>query len=78
MLRAEIVDAVRAGKFHVYPVRTIDEGIEILTGVEAGASDAQGEFPDGTVHGLVDRELLRLAKGLKAFAGPDEKGEGAK
>ncbi len=76
MLRADVVDAVKAGKFHVYPVRTIDEGIEILTGVEAGVPDAQGEYPDGTVHGLVDRELLRLAKGLKAFGGPDEKGEG--
>ena len=77
MLRADVVDAVKAGKFHVYPVRTIDEGIEILTGVEAGLPDANGEYPDGTVHGLVDRELLRLAKGLKAFAGPDDRGEGA-
>jgi len=76
MLRADVVDAVKAGKFHVYPVRTIDEGIEILTGVEAGVPDAKGDYPDGTVHGLVDRELQRLAKGLKAFAGPDEKGEG--
>jgi ATP-dependent Lon protease len=76
MLRADVVAAVKDGKFHVYPVKTIDEGIEILTGVEAGAAEAEGDYPDGTVHGLVDRELQRLAKGLKAFAVPGEKGEG--
>ncbi len=76
MLRAEIVDAVKGGKFHVYPVRTIDEGIEILTGVEAGAAGEDGSFPEGTVHFLVDRELQRLAKGWKAYAAADEKGEG--
>jgi len=76
MLRAEVVDAVKAGKFHVYTVRGIDEGIEILTGVEAGTADANGEYPEGTIHGLVDRELQRLAKGLKAFAGPADRGEG--
>jgi lon-related putative ATP-dependent protease len=78
MLRADVVDAVKAGKFHVFPVTTIDEGIEILTGVEAGAADENGEYPDGTVHSLVDRELQRLAKGWKAFAVPDEKGEPTK
>ncbi|HPW18069.1 MAG TPA: ATP-binding protein [Candidatus Aminicenantes bacterium] len=76
MLRADVVDAVKAGSFHIYPVRTIDEGIEILTGVEAGEADENGGYPEGTVHGLVDRELQRLAKGLKAFGGPEEKGEG--
>jgi ATP-dependent Lon protease len=76
MLRADVVDAVKAGKFHVYPVRTIDEGIEILTGVEAGTADAEGVYAEGTVHGLVDRELQRLAKGWKSFADPGEKGEG--
>ncbi len=77
MLRFDVVAAVKDGKFHVYPVKSIDEGIEILTGVEAGAPDASGEYPDGTVHGLVDRELQRLAQGLKDFSAPGEKGEGA-
>jgi len=67
MLRSDVVAAVKEGKFHVYPVRTIDQGIEILTGVEAGAADPDGNYPEDTVHGLVDRELLRLAKGLKGF-----------
>ena len=68
MLRADVVAAVREGRFHVYPVRTIDEGIEILTGVESGTAGADGEYPEGTVHALVDQELQRLAKGLKAFS----------
>ena len=75
MLRAEVVDAVREGRFHVYPVGTVDEGIEILTGVEAGAAGGDGGYPEGTVHFLVDRELQRLAKGWKAYAAED-KGEG--
>jgi ATP-dependent Lon protease len=77
MLRSEVVTAVKDGRFHIYPVKTIDEGIEVLTGVEAGGPDAAGEYPDGTVHGLVDRELQRLAKGLKDFGASGEKAEGA-
>jgi ATP-dependent Lon protease len=77
MLRSDVVAAVKDGKFHVYPVRTIDEGIEILTGVEAGTPEADGGYPEGTVHGLVDRELQRLAKGLASFNPPGEKGENA-
>ncbi|HMA54872.1 MAG TPA: AAA family ATPase [Acidobacteriota bacterium] len=76
MLRADVVAAVKDGRFHIYPVKSIDEGIEILTGVEAGAPDAAGEYPDGTVHGLVDRELQRLAKGLQDFSAAGEKGDG--
>jgi ATP-dependent Lon protease len=76
MLRADVVAAVTEGKFHVYPVRAIDEGIEILTGVEAGVAAADGDYEEGTVHGLVDRELQRLAKGWKTYAAFDDKGEG--
>jgi ATP-dependent Lon protease len=67
MLRRDVVDAVAAGKFHVYPVATIDEGIELLTGVEAGPAREDGTFEEGTVNALVDAELKRLAKGWKAF-----------
>jgi ATP-dependent Lon protease len=75
MLRTDVVDAVRQGTFHVYPVRTIDEGIEVLTGVEAGVADKDGSYPEGTVHFLVERELRRLATGWKAFAAAGDKGE---
>ncbi len=73
MLRGDVVAAVTAGKFHVYPVATIDEGIEILTGVEAGAAREDGTFEEGTMNALVDAELRRLAKGWKAFQEKPEK-----
>ena len=75
MLRTDVVDTVKEGKFHIYPVKTVDQGIEILTGVEAGLARDDGTFEDGTVHFLVDRELQRLARGLKAFSEAEEKGK---
>jgi ATP-dependent Lon protease len=69
MLRPDVVEAVAKGKFHIYPVRTIDEGVEILTGVQAGQRGKDGSFEEGTVHFLVDSELQRLAKSWKDFAG---------
>jgi ATP-dependent Lon protease len=74
MLRREVVEAVAAGKFHVYPVSAIDEGMEILTGIEAGAPREDGTFEEGTVNALVDAELRRLASGWKKFQAETEKG----
>ena len=68
MLRKDVVQAVAEGKFRIWPVETIDEGIELLTGVPAGRADEKGEYPEQTVSGLVDRKLKSLAEGLKAFA----------
>jgi lon-related putative ATP-dependent protease len=68
MLRPEVVDAVTAGRFHVYPVTTIDEGIEILTGVPAGAPDGNGRFPDGSVNRRVEDRLIALAEQRRRFA----------
>lgn len=65
MLKEEVVEAVGQGHFHIWPVRTIDEGIEILTGVPAGERDANGKFPLDTVHGLVDWRLRELAQSLR-------------
>ncbi len=62
MLRHDIVDAVRAGRFRIFAVRTIDEGIELLTGVAAGARDGTGAFPDGTVNRRVEDRLIALAE----------------
>jgi ATP-dependent Lon protease len=61
MLKEEVVQAVDSGQFHIYPVKTIDEGLEILTGVEAGERQADGNFEEGTINYLVDQELERLA-----------------
>jgi lon-related putative ATP-dependent protease len=65
MLREDIVTAVEQSKFHVYPVRTVDEGVEILTGVPAGEREPDGSYPPDTVNGRVDRKLQELAEKLQ-------------
>jgi ATP-dependent Lon protease len=80
MLRKDVVEAVKKGKFHVYSVKTIDEGVEILTGKEAGEKKADGTYPKGTINALVDEKLKALAEGLKEFAeeaAPEERKKGA-
>jgi ATP-dependent Lon protease len=76
MLRSDVVEAVSQGKFHLYTVRTIDEGIEILTGIEAGERQADGKFPEGTLNALVDKEFDRLAEGMKRYSSAEEKEKG--
>ncbi|MGE0826652.1 MAG: Lon protease family protein [Candidatus Binatia bacterium] len=70
MLRADVLTAVEQGQFHIYPIRTIDEGIALLTGVRAGT----GDEPD-TVNGIVSARLHDLAMRLKAFAPTPERTE---
>ena len=73
MLRQDVVQAVAEGKFHVYPIGSVDEGMTILTGIEAGAPREDGTFEEGTVNFLVDQELQRLAASWKSFAETSEK-----
>jgi lon-related putative ATP-dependent protease len=73
MLRPDVVEAVAAGRFHVYPVETIDQGIELLTEVPAGEPDATGEFPAGSVNQRVEARLRALAEKRLAF-GVSERG----
>ncbi len=68
MLKEEIVEAVKQGKFHIYYARTIDEGIEILTGVKAGARLPDGNFEEGTVNNRVDKRLKEMAEKLREFS----------
>jgi predicted ATP-dependent protease len=70
VLRPDVIAAVEKGQFHLYPIRTIDEGIELLTGVRAGTVDEEG-----TVNGLVSKRLRDLVLGLKAFAPSSERAE---
>ena len=72
MLRKDVVRAVQEGKFHIYPVKTIDQGIEILTGVEAGERLEDGSFKAGTVNDLVDKKLRELGMKIKEFEGAGE------
>ncbi len=67
MLREDVVAAVSQGRFHIWPVRTVDEGIELLTGVAAGERDADGVYPPDSVNGRVDRKLRELAEKLRSF-----------
>jgi ATP-dependent Lon protease len=73
MLHKDVVEAVATGKFHIYPVRNIDQGVEILTGVPAGEKSKDGAYPTGTVNYLVDQRLQDLAKRMKEFGAEEEK-----
>jgi ATP-dependent Lon protease len=75
MLRKEVVEAVKQGKFRVFAVKTVDEGIEILTGRQAGAPGPDGSYPEGSINALVNQKLQTLAAGLKEF-GEEEKRDG--
>jgi predicted ATP-dependent protease len=71
MLSDEVVRAVEEGRFHVWALRTIDEGVELLTGVLAGERQEDGAYPPGTVHGRVQDRLRRYAERFNALAQPD-------
>lgn len=75
MLRKDVPEAVTAGKFHIYAVKTVDEGIEIMTGKDAGELRPDGTYPEGTINFLVNEKLKELAEGLKAFGEEEEKAE---
>jgi predicted ATP-dependent protease len=61
MLRQDVIDCVREGTFHIYPVETIDQGIELLTGLEAGEPDQSGKYPEDSVNGKVFAVLAEMA-----------------
>jgi lon-related putative ATP-dependent protease len=67
MLRDEVIDAVAKKKFHIYPVATIEQGIEILTGVRAGKRGRAGKFEPGSVFAAVDSRLREMADTLRKF-----------
>ena len=77
MLRNDVIEAVAAGQFHVYPVQTVDQAIELLTGLSSGERDEEGNFPEGSVNQLVETRLMDLAQKRRAFdQPPGEEGEG--
>ena len=67
-LNDDVVEAVNEGLFHIYAVSTIDEGIEVLTGIPAGERQGKGAYAGGTVHESVERRLLELAQAAHEFA----------
>lgn len=74
MLRYDLIDAARAGQFHLYAVGSVDEGIELLTGIPAGVR-VDGSYPEGTIHHLVEKRLKEFAECLKKLdkTGEEEK-----
>ncbi len=67
MLRRDVIDAVEQGRFHVYPVETIDEGMELLTGLSAGELDQDGNYPPDSVNGIIAQKLRDSALRKKDF-----------
>ena len=68
MLRQDVVDAVREGNFHIFPVETVDQGIELLTGWTAGEPGEDGGYPEGSLSQRVLERLERMAADAKAFS----------
>jgi lon-related putative ATP-dependent protease len=75
MLREDVVEAVANGRFAVYDVSTIDQGIEILTGVTAGQRGPDGRFPEGSINARVEARLVAFAERARRFgkSGSDAK-----
>jgi lon-related putative ATP-dependent protease len=67
MLREDLLEAVTGGKFHIWPVSRIEQGIELLTGVAAGQRNGEGSFPAGTVFAKVDERLRDMARMMKEY-----------
>jgi predicted ATP-dependent protease len=71
MLKEEVLEAVRSDKFHIYAVRNIEEGIELLSGIPAGDVNEDGSYPEGSVFELVDRKLRNYNQGLSKSGNDD-------
>ena len=76
MLRSEVVEAVREGHFSIWAVETVDQGVEILTGLPAGARGPDGTYPDGSLHRRVEDRLVRMAEIAREFGGAHGGGNG--
>jgi predicted ATP-dependent protease len=70
MLRDDVVEAVKAGRFKVYAVSALDEALELLTGIAAGRKDASGSYPAESLNGRAQARLTEFARRLQAFSGP--------
>jgi predicted ATP-dependent protease len=71
VLDEEVVEAVRAGRFHVWTVSTVDEALALMTGREAGEPTPEGEYPPESVHGRALAKLRRFGQQLAALRGAE-------
>ena len=74
MLKSAVREAVAAGRFHIWAIGTIDEGLEILTGVSAGQRTEEGNWPEASINGRVDARLRQLAETVRSFGPAKENG----
>jgi lon-related putative ATP-dependent protease len=70
VLHQDVLEAVREGKFHIWAIEHVDQGIELLTGVPAGPPDEEGNFPEGSINYLVDERLAELSESMKEYESP--------
>ncbi|MCE5243674.1 MAG: ATP-binding protein [Syntrophobacteraceae bacterium] len=75
MLESEVVEAVEQGKFHIWPVSTVEEGIEVLTGIPAGKIQEDGMYPEETVFHKVDERLRKMGEIIREFGKEGENGK---
>jgi predicted ATP-dependent protease len=78
MLHKDVVQAVQEGKFHIWPVSTIEEGIELLTGMPAGTLQGDGTYPEGTLFRRVDDRLRQILEIVKEYGKEGENGKKGK
>jgi lon-related putative ATP-dependent protease len=76
MLRDDVIDAVRGGRFRIFAVETVDQGIELLTGREAGERGPDGSYPEGSINRLVEARLADMAEVVRRFASHEGDGRG--
>ena len=67
VLRQDVIDAIKARRFHIWAIKTIKDGIEVLTGMEAGERDGTGKYPNETLYRRVDERLEKLSKNGRSF-----------
>jgi predicted ATP-dependent protease len=69
VLREDVAEAIRSGKFHLYVLDSVQQGIEILTGIPSGERDIAGRFPASSVFGRVERRIIEIAERLREAEG---------
>ena len=67
MVRKDVVESVRNGSFHIYVVETVDQAVELLTGVEAGQRREDGSYPEGSINARVDSRLKEMGEAMRQF-----------
>jgi predicted ATP-dependent protease len=76
MLRDDVAEAVRAGQFHIWVAQEVDDALELLSGLPSGRPDADGVYPEGSLHRAVSEQLSRFAETLRKQAAEEKKVEG--